>query len=196
MTRSLKCAFVCGAAPLGLSTLVLLTWLGTGYGGWERAWLWLIGLGIACLLIGTICLLAHNRRVQADPAAYPRRWLYPGLAGALLLLNLPVGALYMFVALNHASRYTIVVVNLSDQVVESLVLNGPGIDSLELGPISGKRRASTRLEFTGDGKLVYSGRCKGQVHSGILDGSANPISGGGKQLLITEDGFWQIQGKP
>lgn len=185
-------AFVCGALPMILGTAVFVIWAVTRWEWWERAWMWLIGFAIICLLVGSVAIVRHLAQSQSGSASGAGSRRCAVFAGLLLFLNIPAGVLLMMLLVSVLTRYTVDVVNDSDATVESLVLTGPGVESLEIGPVAPQQRASKPLRFSGDGKLAYSGLYKGSIHTGILEASANPAAGGGKRLRIMPEGDWVI----
>ncbi|MHC1766961.1 MAG: hypothetical protein AB9869_22105 [Verrucomicrobiia bacterium] len=189
---ALTTAFVCGALPMILGTAVFVIWAVTSWGWWERAWMWLIGFAMVCLLVGSVAVARHLAQSQSGSASGAGSRRSAVFAGLLLFLNIPVGVLLMMLLVSVLTRYTVDVANDSDVPVESLVLTGPGVESIEIGPVAPQQRTSKPLRFTGDGKLAYSGLYKGSIHSGILEASASPDAGGGKQLRIMPEGDWVI----
>lgn len=186
--KSIKAAFVCGIAPLVLGTVIFFTWRIGGVLRWERAWLWAIGFGVVCLVAGTVFLLRHIRLQQSS-------WRAPALAAAILFLNVPVAVIYMKVAIDVLTRYTVEVRNDSTDCIDSFILRGPGIASLELGPIVPGSRVLRHLRFTSDGKLRFEARYGKLREEGILEGSANPISNGSKLCRLAPDGTWEIRAR-
>jgi hypothetical protein len=186
MSSSLRVAFLCGATPLLAGTLILLTWLVTGWGWWERAWLWTIMGALVFFVVGVLGVVRHLRQ------ATRQGWLSPALALGLLLLNFPVGAFYMWVVVDRASRYTVEVQNESRQPIDSLVLTGAGIGQVELGPIPTGAGRQKHLRLVEDGKLQFSGRQGAQQHNGILENSAGPGSGGQRIIRVASDGSWEV----
>lgn len=189
---ALPTAWVCGALPLTLGTVVFLVWFVTGWGWWERAWQWLIGLAIVCLLVGAASLTRHLSQARAGSPSAAGGKRSAVLAGLLLFLNIPVGIVLMMLVVSIITQHVVEVVNLSNTPIESLVLNGPGVDALEMGPVAPQQRARKALRFTSDGKLAYSGRHNGSLHTGILEASAGPGGGGGSRLQITPQGDWIV----
>jgi hypothetical protein len=189
---ALATSWVCGALPLTLGTAVFLVWFVTGWGWWERAWMWLIGLAILCLLVGAAALTRHVSQTRAETAAAAGRKRGAVLAGLLLFLNIPVGVALMMLVVSIITRHVVEVVNLSNAPIESLVLTGPGVESLEIGPVAPQQRARKALRFTSEGKLAYAARHNGSIHTGILEASASPNGGGGSRLQITPQGDWVI----
>jgi hypothetical protein len=190
MTLPLRAAFFCGGAPLVLGTTVFVTWLATGWGWWERAWLWTILAGLGFFVAGVIGVVRHFR--QAPNSS----WKHPVLAMALLLLNFPIGALYVWMVIDIAQRYTLTVQNHSRETIDSLVVTGGGIQPVELGPIPTGTERQKRLHFTQDGKVEFRARQGAQEHRGMLEGSAGPGSGGQRTVRVSADGTWELWSAP
>ena len=186
MSTSLRIAFLCGATSLLGGTAIFLTWLVTGWGWWERAWLWTIMGALVFFVVGVLGVVRHLRQPTRQG------WLSPALALGLLLLNFPVGAFYLWVVVDRASRYLVEVQNESRQPIDSLVVTGAGIGQVELGPIPTGAGRQKRLQLVEDGKLKFSGRQGAQQHDGILENSAGPGCGGQGRIHVASDGSWEV----
>lgn len=136
--------------------------------------------------------LVRRHARGSEPAARRVRF-QRRVALALLCVNFPVSAFYAYSAIVVFTRYTLVVVNDSDQPVESFVVTGPDVD-IELGPIPAGGRTQRHLRFGGDGKLAFEMTQQQSRFGGELEGYVTPNFRSRKTVKIKQGGFIRSEG--
>ena len=150
----LRGAFLCGLIPLLLGTAIFAAWYFTQKSWLEIAGLWLIPAGLLSILAGSFLVWRHSKHRARNTPEQGRRWPLPMLLiAALFLSNFVAAAFYTLAAMEIMTRYTVRIHNLSGQMVQGIVLQGPGVE-LELPPLDPAEHTIHYLHFSGDGPLL------------------------------------------
>ncbi|MGV3755088.1 MAG: hypothetical protein ACO1QS_06875 [Verrucomicrobiota bacterium] len=191
LPRLLKLAFLCGALPLFIGTLIFLTWLITRWDWLMLAGLVTIFLGLVCFVMGVVGLSIHLYRMGqiAPPERQRQNWLAL-ITACLLIINFPAAYFYTNWASDISTRYTLIVVNESGQHMKSVMVTAPGVKR-EFGPIQPGGQVKRHLNFFGDGRMDFKAWASTET-SGVIDGYAMGSMGGQKVLRLKPDGAYAI----
>jgi hypothetical protein len=189
----LRIATVCGALPLATGTLIYLYWRVT-------RWDWLMGAGFITIAVGVVLffvgagsLLASATRDVQRPSMPGRRWRRQvAAAGCLLFLNFPAAAFYVYSADDVMTRTTVDVFNDSPSVIESFVLEGPGVHT-EVGPLAAGQHIRRHLRFRGLGTLSFVANEQGIEFRGVIEGYVCYNIGGRATIRVTGPKTWRIE---
>jgi hypothetical protein len=193
LSRALKMAYVCGAGPLLLATLIFITWIFTRWSWLMAAGLVLIYVGFATVIVGAGFLGWHvfKKGRQVTGPRNAGRWS-PRLAGALLMLNFPAAVGFAFMGLELHDRYCVHVVNDSGQAIESLVVTAPGV-RLELGPIAAGSRANSYGKVAGDGEMAFVAHQGPAEIAGVVEGYVTNGMGGEATIRMLPSGKYDVK---
>jgi hypothetical protein len=200
---ALRTATFCGALPLVSGTLIYLCWRVT-------RWDWLMVAGFITLLaglmlffVGAVSLLAgasHDIPRESIPG---RRWrLQVSAIGCLLFLNFPAAAFYLYSADDVLTRTTVDVINDSPSVIESFVLEGPGVQQeigplaagqQEIGPLAAGQQIRRHLHFRGKGTLQFVAKSQGIEFRGTIEGYVCSDIGERATVRVTSPKNWRIE---
>jgi hypothetical protein len=177
-------AFACGAIPLAIGSAIYFSFRAT-----RMEWLALAGYftvlaGLVFVAVGITCLVAYAYR-RRDVSA---RTI---LVGVLLFSNFPMAAIYALSAIGLMTQYVVEVVNESDSVVDSFVVEGPGV-RVELEPIQAGERKHCRVFFDGDGNLTFTARQQQIRFAGEIDSYVTRNLGGMATIRIKPGGKFEV----
>jgi len=181
MSRLLRCVIACGAIPLAVGTLIYALWLATRWDGLTVAGFFWIPIGFAVILVGLIALLWHFTEQMARRELTWARFGNVVLTAALLLINFPTAAFFVFSARDISSKYTLKVVNNSDRVIESFVASAPGVN-IEFGSMSPGHSMQRSMHFSTEGELTFTARDHDGELTGVIEGYVT--NGLGNRLTI------------
>ena len=140
--------------------------------------------GLIFFAVGIMCLVAYARR-RRDFSA---RTI---LVGLLLVSNFPAAAIYALSAIGLMTQYVVQVINDSGSVVDSFVVDGPGV-RVELGPIPAGKRKQCRAFFDGDGTLTFTAHQHQIRFGGEIEGYVTRNVGGMATIRIKPGGNFEV----
>src|SRR5882672_9935062 len=129
LNRAHRIATFCGATPLLLGTAIFVAWLVV-----RRDWLMIAGAivlygGLAVVGTGVLALaLSCWTAIRTSDVLHRRVWTSTLSCGGLLLANFLVAGGIIPAAIAIATRYTVVVINASQQRLDSVRVFGGGCD--------------------------------------------------------------------
>jgi hypothetical protein len=177
-------AFFCGAIPLAVGSVIYFTFRVTHDESLAIAGIYAILGGLAFFAVGVMCLVAHvYRRRDFDVATL--------LLGSLLLSNFPAAAIYGLSAIGLITQYVVQVVNGSDVVVDSFIVEGGGVH-VELGPIQVGESKQCRVFFDADGTLRFKARQQQLRFDGEIEGYVTRNVGGMATVQIKPGGNFEV----
>lgn len=192
LPRLLKTAFLCGALPLFIGTLIFVFWLLTRWGELMAAGVLIIILGLIWFVIGVICVIVHLLR-SGGPEAAPSQGWKPALILSLLLANFPVVYFYLNTVDELLTRYTVVVINDSQQPIESLFIKTGGQHTLaEFKPIASGQSAKRHFSVSGT-PLDFTARQNQSGFGGSVDSYAFSDGKQGKIIRIKSPGTYELE---
>lgn len=100
----------------------------------------------------------------------------------------------MALAIHIETQYTVIVLNDSDQAIESFVLSGPAVQ-VELGPIAARRKVRRRFRFSQDGELIFYARQDGVPFNGVVDRYVTNDMGGRTIVRVKGKGVYVVEQK-
>ncbi|MDX1402349.1 MAG: hypothetical protein R3245_10535 [Kiloniellales bacterium] len=174
-----KMAIACGLTPIVLGTAIFAAWLRNDSDVLEVIGLLTIFGGVVVVAIGIVCLVTFG--IKAREKATVNR-TGTTAAVAVLALNFPLCAFYVYIAFAMESAYLVTVVNRSDLSIENLMLTDPRGHRFQASSVGPGRVHRLCPHFSGEGAVNYSFELDGEVRTGILIGYlADPI---GSQTVL------------
>jgi hypothetical protein len=192
MSRSLYAAYLCGATPLLIGSLIYTTWRLTRWPWLETAGLIMIAVGTISVMVGAGFLFRCTwKGFRAARIHRAKIQLHAFLAGGMLLLNVPVATIFAVSAIHIMTCYVMRVSNESGSAIESFVVTGPGI-RVDLGPIAPGQSTEYQMTFSGDGSLDFIARQQQSVWGGVMEGYVTGGLGGDTTIRIMPNSQFQI----
>jgi hypothetical protein len=177
-------AFACGAIPLAVGSAIYFTFRVTRHESLAIAGIYTILGGLSFFAVGVMCLAAHVYwRRDFDVATL--------LLGSLLLSNFPAAAIYGLSAIGLTTQYVVQVINGSDVVVDSFIVEGGGVH-VEFGPIQVGESKQCRVFFDADGTLRFKARQQQLRFDGEIEGYVTRNVGGMATVQIKPDGKFEV----
>ena len=195
MNRWLRCAVVCGAAPLAVGVAVFLVWLLTRWNWLMFAGILTIYGGLAVVAVGAASLVVFVWKSLRAGQLHRKLVTQRALAvGGLLLLNFAVAAAMVASVIYIETRYIVTVVNHSSVEVRSFVVSGGGV-TIDVGTLAPGSEARRVFFIEHDGVLKGEGMQDGRRVEGIIEGYVTNSMGGNKLVKITPDGTLDVTDK-
>lgn len=197
MQRTLKAAFVLGAAPLLTGIAIFVAWLFIrahwleGAGALMFAGVLLIKAGIISVAAGAVCLGIWFRR--ASRARVPRRLVIRRTAAVLALFasNFVAAAGAVAGALYLETRYTVSVTNASHATLHEVRIHGGGVDE-GLGSIAPGKTARCSFWIDHDGELVLTARRGPETIEADVEGYVTNGMGGDAAVTVGDGGAVEV----
>jgi hypothetical protein len=172
------------AIPLAVGSAIYFMFRATRNESLAIAGFYTILAGLVFFAVGIICLVAYAYR-RHDFGA---RTL---LAAVLLSCNFPLAFIYAVSAAGLMTQYVIDVANESDAVVDSFIVEGPGVRA-ELGPIQIGDSKQGRVFFDADGSLTFTARQQQLRFGGEIEGYVTNNLGGMATIRIKPGGNFEV----
>lgn len=140
--------------------------------------------GTIAFLLGIVLLGAHL--VSEWSKSRPRRiplWLQCLLVGLLLLSNFPVAAFILWSVNDVQNSYRGIVINESEQHIESMVVDVCG-QQMELGSIAPGKQVETTTSIKQEGSITFTARQGNRQLAGEVEGYAHRGSASSKTIRI------------
>ena len=184
LNRAHRIATVCGAAPLLVGTAIFVAWLVT-----RRDWLMLAGAvvlygGAALVATGVVALALSLWSATRTPDAPIRRIRVSALScGGLLLANILAAGCILWAGIAIATRYTVVVINASQQRLDSVRVFGGGCDA-SYGSLLPGATARRSFWIRQDGTLVLHASEDKDTLEQTIDDYVTGNSGGYLKITV------------
>jgi hypothetical protein len=179
-----RMAIACGLFPMFLGSAVFAAWLFTDLDALEIIGLILIYSGIVPFAVGIVSLVMFIFRARKGGIAHR---IPAAVAFAVLLLNFPLCAAYIFIAFAMESAHVVTVVNRADMPIESLSLTDPTGRQFQAGTIGPGQLRHTCLDFSGEGAVRFSLNVNGEARAGTLIGYLADPLGSHATLRLSEE---------
>ncbi|HEX2477136.1 MAG TPA: hypothetical protein VHK01_20440 [Lacipirellulaceae bacterium] len=177
-------ALACGVIPLIIGSAIYFAFRATRLDWLPIAGYFTILAGLTFFAVGVMCLVAYvYRRRGLDLTTF--------LLGALLFSNFPAAAIYGLSAIGLMTQYVVQVVNESDAVIDSFLVEGPGVRT-ELGPIQIGESKQCRVFFDADGNLTFNARQQPLRFDGEIEGYVTNNLGGEARVQIKPGGKFVV----
>jgi len=183
VTSWYRMAIACGLFPMLLGSAIFAAWLFSDLDALEIIGLIFIYGGIVLFAVGIVSLVMFVSRARKGGIAHR----IPGtLALAVLLLNFPICAAYIFIAFAMESAHVVIVVNCADMPIENLTLTDPTGRQFQTGTIGPGQFRHTCLDFSGEGAVQFSLNVNGEARAGTLIGYLADPLGSHATLRLSE----------
>ena len=195
MNRSHRLAFWLALLPMTLGGAVLGLWLITDSPVWMYFGVPILLLGVATTIVVALLLVNGWRRAQREQRWSGKQVHLRTLFIALLMAsNYPAAYAAFVIAVDHQTRYTVVVVNDADTPWLDVVVAGGGAQRA-FGTVAPHGRARCDVWFTSDGELVLqSGGPAGREHR-VVDGYVTNGLGGEATVVRKPDGSLHVEAR-
>ncbi|HEX4073043.1 MAG TPA: hypothetical protein VHX68_17820 [Planctomycetaceae bacterium] len=178
---------------MATGTLLYVCWRAKGWDWLMGAGFITIAMGVVLFFVGAGSLLAGATRDVQRGSTPGRRWRpQVAAAGCLLFLNFPAAVFCLYSADDVLTRTTVDVINDSPSVIESFVLEGPGVQQ-EVGPLAAGQQIRRHLHFRGSGTLSFIAKEQGIEFRGVIDDYVCYDIGGRATIRVTAPKIWRVE---
>ena len=188
MRTSLKCALFFGIAPLVTGIAIFLGWALSRADWLMAAGVVTIYVGRCSVAVGAACLAIYLWKSWRSRTVRRRRLAWQATAVVVLFLaNFIVAGAAVSWAMVIDSRYTVFVANQSDAPLESVRIEGGGVD-ISLGTVEPGKIVKRSFWIRHEGKLVLTGIHGTERIEATVDGYVSNSLGGDKAVVLGENG--------
>lgn len=167
-----------------LGTVIFVVWLFTDLDAFEIIGLWFIFGGFVLFAAGIVSLFVFVSRARRGGIAYRRPTT---LALTVLVLNFPLCAAYIFIAVAMETANFVTVVNRAGMPIEALTLTDPMGRQFQVGAVGPRQVRHACLDFSGEGAVQFSFNVDGETRAGTLIGYLPHSLGSYATLRLSEE---------
>ncbi|MEY4567474.1 MAG: hypothetical protein RLY14_2444 [Planctomycetota bacterium] len=186
MSKMDRLALVCGLVPLSSGIAVFLLWLGSRWEILKLAGVFVILAGIVCIFVGATAMVfsLKKSRVQGNPIRkHLPKWI---LLIAVFLSNFLAAGGIIATVLNIESRYTIRIVNQSNQELSAITISGGGC-LIEVPNLPAGVTTTQHLYFKQDGSLTIKANADDRKLDVVIEGYITNGMGGFAKVTVNEN---------
>ncbi len=184
----LKIAWVAGAAPFVVGSVIFVAWLFLRADALMAAGIITIYAGLCSIIVGVICLAIYLWRNWRS-AAVPRRrlvWQATILTG-LFLANFTAAGGFVFGAIMIETCYNLSITNQGNEPLQAVHVHGGGVN-IEFGDIATSETVKRAFWIEHDGELVLTATRGGKKIEAIVDGYVTNNVGNDMRVTVTASG--------
>lgn len=167
MTASFRISIFCGAIPAVFGSAIFIAWAMAPLPVFQIAGFILILTGATLFVIGFASLWLHARLARQ---AGLLRQKPIRRAAALLLVNLPLCALYVFIWVAVHSADFVLIRNATALPIKNLILTDSSGNTFPLRSVPSGAERTSCSRFRGEGAVKYSFSIGDKQRSGLLSG--------------------------
>jgi len=193
MRTSLKCALLFGIAPLVSGTAIFVAWAVSRADWLMGAGITTIYAGMCSVALGAACLAVYLWKSWRLRTIRRSRLAWQATAViALFLANFIAAGAAILGAMVIESRYTVLIANQSDAPLESVSIEGGGVE-INLDVIAPGATAKRSFWIEHDGELVLKGSHTFGKIEATIDGYVTNGLGGDKVVVLGADGTVDVK---
>lgn len=183
-------AWLYGAVPLLLGTIIFVVWLIFRFEILMLAGFVMLIVGLCLILWGLVCLTAYVRHARRSPTGSRRRlaWQVAGVLG-LYVANFVAAGSFVYAAYVIETRYFLSITNRGDVPLEGVRVEGGGA-SVSFGDIATGETVKQSFLIRDEGELVLTARRGEERIESVINGYLIP--GFGVDEAVTVDASGEV----
>ena len=193
MKNLLGIAWLAGAVPLLLGTMIFVVWLIFRFDILMLAGLVMLIVGPCLILWGLICLMAYVRHAWRTASGFRRRlaWQATGVLG-LYMANFVAAGSFVYAAYVIESWYFLSITNSGDVPLEGVRVEGGGV-SVSFGDIAMGETVKRSFLIRDYGELVLTARRGEERIEPVINGYLIPDLGVDQAVTVDATGGVSVQ---